>query len=75
MTPCFARLSGAAVSVEPESPDCEQAYVYVLYEHKSRPDRWVSLQLLRYMAVLWQRLIAMMDPFFKRVPGFRHQFK
>ena len=70
-----ARLSGAAVSVEPESlvdprertrwtdlllrfesPDCEQAYVYVLYEHKSTPDRWVSLQLLRYMAVLWQKL-------------------
>ena len=26
-----------------------EAYVYVLFEHKSRPDRWVALQLLRYM--------------------------
>lgn len=73
-----ARLSGAAVTVEPESlvdprertrwtdlllrfepPGGKEAtYVYVLYEHKSTPDRWVSLQLLRYMAVLWQQLAA-----------------
>ncbi|TVQ18488.1 MAG: hypothetical protein EA382_17660 [Spirochaetaceae bacterium] len=31
-------------------------YVYVLYEHKSYPHRWVTLQLLRYMTVIWQRL-------------------
>lgn len=42
-------------------PDGKAAYVYVLYEHKSTPDRWVSLQLLRYMAVLWQRLAAGAD--------------
>lgn len=29
--------------------------VYVLYEHKSSPDRWVSLQMLRYMGAIWQR--------------------
>ncbi len=39
-----------------EPPGGEPAYVYVLYEHKCTPERWVSLQLLRYMAVLWQKL-------------------
>ena len=34
------------------------AYVYVLYEHKSYPDQWVTLQLLRYMATIWQRLVS-----------------
>lgn len=32
-----------------------QLFVYVLYEHKSSPDRWVSLQLLRYLGAIWQR--------------------
>jgi hypothetical protein len=32
------------------------AYVYVLYEHKSYPYRWVTVQLLLYMTTLWQRL-------------------
>ena len=32
-----------------------RAIVYVLYEHKSSPDRWVSLQMLRYMGAIWQR--------------------
>ncbi|MFW5742676.1 MAG: Rpn family recombination-promoting nuclease/putative transposase [Spirochaetota bacterium] len=32
-----------------------KAIVYVLYEHKSSPDRWVSLQMLRYMGAIWQR--------------------
>ena len=35
--------------------DADQALVYVLYEHKSAPDRWVSLQLLRYLAAIWHR--------------------
>jgi hypothetical protein len=30
-----------------------EAYVYVLFEHKSWPDRLVALQLLRYMTRLW----------------------
>jgi predicted transposase/invertase (TIGR01784 family) len=34
------------------------AYVYVLYEHKSYPYRWVTVQLLRYMTTLWQRLAS-----------------
>ena len=31
------------------------AWVYVLVEHKSGPDRWVALQLLRYVTALWTR--------------------
>ena len=75
------RLSGARLTVEPQSLVDEQArthrtdlllqftwprrkarasprtaYVYVLYEHKSYRDRWVTVQLLRYMATIWQRL-------------------
>ena len=30
-------------------------FVLVLYEHKSSPDRFVSLQLLRYLSAIWQR--------------------
>ncbi len=30
-------------------------FVYVLYEHKSKPDHLVSLQLLRYLGAIWQR--------------------
>jgi len=30
------------------------AFVYFLFEHKSRPDRFVSLQLLRYMLEIWE---------------------
>lgn len=28
-------------------------YLYLLFEHKSHPDRWVTLQLLRYMVNRW----------------------
>jgi predicted transposase YdaD len=34
------------------------AFVYVLFEHKSATDRWVSLQLLRYMVRIWERYRA-----------------
>ena len=30
-------------------------FVLVLYEHKSAPDRFVSLQLLRYLGAIWSR--------------------
>lgn len=30
-----------------------QALLYVLFEHKSQPDRWLPLQLLRYLLRLW----------------------
>jgi predicted transposase/invertase (TIGR01784 family) len=30
------------------------AYVYFLFEHKSTPDRFVALQVLRYMLEIWE---------------------
>jgi predicted transposase/invertase (TIGR01784 family) len=30
------------------------AFVYFLFEHKSRPDRFVALQVLRYMVEIWE---------------------
>ncbi|HEY6557006.1 MAG TPA: Rpn family recombination-promoting nuclease/putative transposase [Polyangiaceae bacterium] len=35
-----------------------EAFVYVLFEHKSSTDRWVPLQLLRYKARIWERCRA-----------------
>ena len=32
-----------------------ESLVYVLYEHKSSPDRWVALQLLGYLTSIWRR--------------------
>lgn len=29
----------------------EDLFVYILFEHKSSPDHWVGLQLLRYIAL------------------------
>ena len=31
------------------------AYLYLLFEHKSQPDHFVALQLLRYMTKLWDQ--------------------
>jgi predicted transposase/invertase (TIGR01784 family) len=33
-----------------------EAYVFILLEHKSAPDKWVALQTLRYQVQLWTRL-------------------
>jgi hypothetical protein len=53
-------LHGSAAAVSPAGRQgilrSSSAYVYVLYEHKSYPYRWVTVQLLLYMATLWQRL-------------------
>ena len=32
-------------------------YLYVLVDHKSQPERWVSFQLLRYIVSVWERLL------------------
>ena len=32
----------------------EDAYVYVLFEHKSYPDPQIAFQLLRYMVRVWE---------------------
>jgi predicted transposase YdaD len=31
-----------------------EAFVYVLFEHKSAPDEWVAFQLLRYIVRIWE---------------------
>ncbi len=33
------------------------AYVYVLFEHKSYPDRQVAFQVLRYMVRIWEHMV------------------
>ena len=30
-------------------------YIYLLFEHKSYPDRWTAFQLLRYMVHIWEQ--------------------
>jgi len=44
---CFERKGGG-----------QSVYVYLLVDHKSRPDRWVSLQLLRYVGRIYQRIVG-----------------
>jgi predicted transposase/invertase (TIGR01784 family) len=33
-----------------------EAFIYILLEHKSAPEEWVALQLLRYVTHAWERL-------------------
>ncbi|HNW47377.1 MAG TPA: Rpn family recombination-promoting nuclease/putative transposase, partial [Thermotogota bacterium] len=35
----------------------EEAYVYLLFEHKSKVDKHVSLQLLGYMTSIWKKTV------------------
>jgi predicted transposase/invertase (TIGR01784 family) len=35
--------------------DGQGAYIYVLLEHKSSPDRWIAFQLLRYIVRIWEQ--------------------
>ncbi len=35
--------------------DAGEVWVYCLVEHKSAPDPWVPLQLLRYLVAIWER--------------------
>ncbi|MCL2348267.1 MAG: Rpn family recombination-promoting nuclease/putative transposase, partial [Planctomycetaceae bacterium] len=43
--------------------------VFVLVEHKSAPERWTMLQILRYIVLIWMREIsAAIDE--KRITGF-----
>ncbi|MGH9836991.1 MAG: Rpn family recombination-promoting nuclease/putative transposase [Blastocatellia bacterium] len=34
--------------------DGGEAFIYILFEHKSRPDDWVAFQLLRYEMMIWE---------------------
>ncbi|HEX4949565.1 MAG TPA: Rpn family recombination-promoting nuclease/putative transposase [Blastocatellia bacterium] len=36
----------------------ETAFVCLLFEHKSNPDKWVALQILSYLLQFWERLKA-----------------
>lgn len=35
------------------------SYIYTLFDHKSKPDKYTSLQLLKYMISIWERHIAL----------------
>ncbi|MBF0477456.1 MAG: Rpn family recombination-promoting nuclease/putative transposase, partial [Deltaproteobacteria bacterium] len=45
----------------------QQAYVCLLFEHKSYPDRQVPVQLLRYMVQIWDHIFDQ-DPSVKHLP-------
>jgi predicted transposase/invertase (TIGR01784 family) len=32
------------------------AYIFLLFEHKSVPDAWAALQILRYLLEIWEQL-------------------
>ena len=34
------------------------AYIYLLFEHKSSPDKFVAFQILRYMTRIWEKSLA-----------------
>ena len=37
-------------------------YVYLLYDHKSSPDKWVSVQLLRYIMLIYRKELEKKHP-------------
>ena len=41
--------------------DDEDAFIYILYEHKSTSERWTLLQLLDYMVRIWQDYLRKRD--------------
>jgi len=42
------------LSGESEGEQQEGAYLYLLFEHKSAPQRWIALHLLRYQVKIWE---------------------
>jgi predicted transposase/invertase (TIGR01784 family) len=42
--------------------DGRDAYVYVLFEHKSHPEPLIALQLLRYMVRIWEQVLKQGKP-------------
>jgi len=42
-----------------DTKDGGSSYVYVLFEHKSYPERLISLHLLRYMARIWEQAVKL----------------
>ena len=47
----------------------EGLYLYVLVEHKSRPERWTTFQLLRYMLAVWSDVLKHRGPKPSRLPA------
>jgi len=37
-------------------------YLYLLYDHKSSPDKWVSIQLLRYIMLIYKKELEKKHP-------------
>src|SRR6056297_3813078 len=37
-------------------------YLYLLYDHKSSPDKWVSIQLLRYIMLIYRKELEKKQP-------------
>src|SRR6056297_1969338 len=37
-------------------------YLYLLYDHKSSPDKWVSIQLLRYIMLIYRKELEQEHP-------------
>jgi len=46
----------------------ENAFIYLLFEHKSYPDRWVAFQLLRYMVRIWENELRQAGSFSPIIP-------
>jgi predicted transposase/invertase (TIGR01784 family) len=46
----------------------KKVLIYILFEHKSKPDRWVSFQLLKYMLSIWERELKN-NPKLKKLPA------
>ena len=42
-----------------DTKDGDASYVYVLFEHKSYPERLISLHLLRYMVRIWEQAVKL----------------
>ena len=49
-----ANFADALYQVPLLHAESEPAYLLILFEHKSSPDRWVAFQVLRYMVQAWQ---------------------
>lgn len=44
-----------------------KAYIYLLFEHQSSPDRWIALRLLGYIKLIWE-LELKQEPRLKLLP-------
>ena len=42
--------------------DREALYLYLLYDHKSSPDKWVTIQLLRYIMLIYRKELEKKPP-------------